>query len=155
MQPELRLPHRPEFLVSSPPPLPAAAPAPPLPDGHTRPRPDRAALGARGEELAVEHLQEHDLVVLDRNWRCRHGELDVVATDGRTLVVVEVKTRSGRGYGRAEESVTPAKLARMRRLAQVWLSTHHVRWVEVRFDVVGVEIDRQGDVRLVHLEGVF
>ena len=94
--------------------------------------------------------------MLDRNWRCREGELDVVATDGATVVVVEVKTRTGTGYGRPEEAVTPRKLVRMRRVAQRWLAEHRVRWVEVRFDVVAVLVDRHtGAHEVTHLLGVF
>lgn len=116
----------------------------------------RVALGAWGEQIAVEHLTAHGLTVLDRNWRCREGELDVVATDGATVVVVEVKTRTGTGFGRPEEAVTPRKLARVRRVAQRWLAEHRVRWVEVRFDVVAVLVDRRtGGHELTHLLGVF
>lgn len=116
----------------------------------------RSALGARGEQLAVEHLTAQGLVVLDRNWRCNEGELDIIATDGASVVVVEVKARSGTGYGRPEEAVTPRKLARMRRAAQRWLSANRVGWVQVRFDVVAVLFDqRTGGVQLEHLPGVF
>lgn len=80
----------------------------------------------------------------------------MVATDGATVVVVEVKTRSGPGYGRPEEAVTPLKLARMRRVAQRWLAANRVGWVEVRFDVVAVLFDRRsGEVVVDHLPGVF
>ena len=85
----------------------------------------------------------------------RSGELDVVATDGATLVVVEVKTRSGEGFGTPAESVTSRKLLRMRRLAHLWLAEHRVGWVEVRFDVVAV-LARPGAQPVVeHLVGVF
>ncbi len=134
-------------MATAPPPGAPSAPAPPNP---------RAVLGARGEQLAVEHLTAQGLVVLDRNWRCREGELDVVATDGATVVVVEVKTRTGTGYGTPEESVTPRKLARIRRVTQRWLSEHRVGWVEVRFDVVAVLVDRRtGSAQVTHLRGVF
>lgn len=115
----------------------------------------RAALGADGEEIAARYLSDRGLVVLNRNWRCREGELDIVATDGNTLVVVEVKTRSGVGYGRPAEAVTPRKLARMRRLAQLWLAANRVRWVDVRFDVVAVLIGADGAVEVEHFPGVF
>lgn len=106
-------------------------PAPPGTDG-------RARLGAMGEDVASRYLQSHGLVVLERNWRCREGEIDLVATDGDTLVVVEVKTRSGIDYGRPAEAVTRSKLSRIRRLAQLWLAANRVGWVQVRFDVVAV-----------------
>ncbi|GAB2920435.1 YraN family protein [Rhodococcus aerolatus] len=115
----------------------------------------RHVLGRRGEDVAVAHLTDAGLVVLDRNWRCRAGELDVVATDGSTLVVVEVKTRSGTGYGTPAESVTDRKLTRMRRLAHLWLAEHRVGWVEVRFDVVAVLARPGRPPEVEHLVGVF
>lgn len=120
------------------------------------PREDpRRVLGRRGEDLAAEHLTRAGLVVLDRNWRCRSGELDIVATDGATLVVVEVKTRSGTGFGTPAESVTPRKLGRVRRLAQLWLAEHRVGWVQVRFDVVAVLARPGCPPEVEHLVGVF
>ncbi len=95
-------------------------------------------LGRRGEELAADYLAAAGLVVLSRNWRCRDGELDLVATDGERLIVCEVKTRSGTGYGEPSECVTPAKAARIRRVAAAWLRTYRVGWCEIRFDVLGV-----------------
>ncbi len=76
------------------------------------------ALGRRGEDVAVDYLEKRGLVVLSRNWRCREGELDVVATDADKLVVLEVKTRSGTGFGAPAEAVTGRKAARIRRVTQ-------------------------------------
>ena len=116
----------------------------------------RAELGRRGEDLAAEHLVARGLTVLARNWRCRGGELDLVLTDGDRLVVCEVKTRSGTGYGLPAEAVTAPKAARIRRLAQAWLAEHRVgRWLEIRFDVVAVLVPPQGPVVLEHYEGAF
>jgi putative endonuclease len=112
-------------------------------------------LGRRGEDLAVEYLRRRGLVVLCRNWRCRDGELDVVATDAGRLVVCEVKTRSGVGFGDPAEAVTSEKAARIRRVAQVWMGTHSVRWCEVRFDVVAVLAPPGGRVVLRHYEAAF
>ena len=95
-------------------------------------------LGRRGEDLAVQYLEQRGLVVLSRNWRCRDGEIDVVCTDADRLVVCEVKTRSGTRYGGPAEAVTGLKARRIRRVARAWLAAHHVRWCEVRFDVVAV-----------------
>ena len=125
---------------------------PPTPSPATA---DRAELGARGEAVAARYLGGRGLVVLDRNWRCREGEIDLVATDGATVVIVEVKTRSGTGYGHPAEAVTPRKLVRMRRLAQLWLAAHRVGWVEVRFDVIAVLARPGAPVEVEHFPGVF
>jgi len=117
--------------------------------------PAKDVLGRRGEDLAAEHLVRRGLTVLARNWRRREGELDIVATDGARLVVCEVKTRSGTGYGLPAESVTRAKAARIRRLAQAWLAENRVRWCEVRFDVVAVLLPPEGAAALEHYEGAF
>src|SRR6202000_2764015 len=95
-------------------------------------------LGRRGEDLAADYLTERGLVVLSRNWRCRDGELDVVATDGSTLVVCEVKTRSTAEFGDPAEFVTAAKMRKLRRATQAWLRRYRVGWCEIRFDIVTV-----------------
>jgi len=114
-----------------------------------------AELGRRGEDLAARYLQRLGLVVLARNWRCREGELDLIVTDGRTLVVCEVKTRSGRAFGHPAEAVTPQKMARIRRITGRWLSAHHVRWCPVRFDVVAIDWPHGGDATVQHIPGAF
>jgi putative endonuclease len=112
-------------------------------------------LGKRGEDVAAEYLAGIGLVVLSRNWRCRGGEVDVVATDGQRLIVCEVKTRSGTGYGEPAEGVTAAKAARIRRVAAAWLRTHRVGWCEIRFDVLAVLCPAGGPVTVEHLQGAF
>jgi putative endonuclease len=116
----------------------------------------RAQLGALGEQLAVDHLQRLGLVVLERNWRCRYGELDVIAADldARTVVFVEVKTRSSEQFGGVAQAVTDQKLRRLRRLAALWLSGQDGRWAAIRVDVIGVRVGRQRNPELTHLEGV-
>jgi len=113
------------------------------------------ALGRRGEDLAVEYLQQRGFVVLSRNWRCRDGELDVVAVDQTRLVVCEVKTRSGTAFGEPAEAVTRSKAARIRRVTQAWLTEHQVRWCEIRFDVVAVLAPPGGPVTMQHYESAF
>ncbi|MFL6026968.1 MAG: YraN family protein [Friedmanniella sp.] len=102
----------------------------------------RQALGVRGEELAVAELQRQGMEVLARNWRCRTGEIDVVAAetvDGRTTVVFcEVKCRSGLGFGDPLEAITWAKLRRLRSLAAEWMATHQVSAHAIRLDAIGV-----------------
>ncbi|MDQ2707493.1 MAG: YraN family protein [Actinomycetota bacterium] len=112
-------------------------------------------LARRGEDLAVDYLRELGLVVLSRNWRCRDGEIDVVATDSVRLVVCEVKTRSGTGFGEPAESVTRQKATRIRRVTQAWLATHQVRWCEIRFDVVAVLAPPGGQITVQHYEAAF
>lgn len=112
-------------------------------------------LGRRGEDLAVQYLERHGLVVLSRNWRCREGEIDVIATDARRLVVCEVKTRSSREFGAPSEAVDERKARRIRRVTQAWLTAHHVRWCEIRFDVVSIVAEPGGPAAVQHIEAAF
>jgi putative endonuclease len=112
------------------------------------------ALGRYGEDVAARHLAEAGLVVLERNWRCAAGELDILAREGDVLVVCEVKTRRSAAYGSPLEAVTPAKAARLRRLAAHWLAERGVRPGAVRFDVVGVLQDGRGPAEVRHVRGV-
>lgn len=116
----------------------------------------RAQLGALGERLAVDHLTGLGLQVLDCNWRCRYGELDVIAVEPstRTVVFVEVKTRTGDGFGGLAYAVTEQKLRRLRRLAGLWLAGQDRRWAAIRIDVVGVRIGRRRTPEITHLQGV-
>jgi putative endonuclease len=112
-------------------------------------------LGRQGEDLAADYLTSTGLVVLSRNWRCRAGELDLVATDRERLIVCEVKTRSSIGYGEPSEGVTPAKAARIRRITAEWLRTHRVGWCEIRFDILAVLCPQEGPATVEHLRGAF
>jgi putative endonuclease len=118
----------------------------------------RQALGARGEDLAVAELQRQGMEVLARNWRCRLGEIDIVAAelvDGRTTVVFcEVKTRSGFGFGHPLEAITWAKRRKLRSLAAEWLSAHEVYAAKIRIDAIGVLLVRGEEPRLTHVRGV-
>jgi putative endonuclease len=116
----------------------------------------RAEIGALGEQLAVEHLKSLGLRVLIRNWRCRYGELDVIAADdaARTVVFVEVKTRTSDQFGGVVQAVTPQKVRRLRRLAGLWLASQDRSWAGVRIDVVGVRIGRTRSPEITHLQGV-
>ena len=116
---------------------------------------DSGELGRLGEQIAADYLTRQGMVVLSRNWRCRQGELDLVAADGDRLVVCEVKTRSGTGYGHPAEAVTRQKIGRIRQLTRAWLAEHRVRWCEVRFDVLSVTCQRDGEPLVEHLTGVF
>ncbi|MCF6475698.1 YraN family protein [Nonomuraea sp. MG754425] len=112
----------------------------------------RLELGKRGEQAAVTYLETQGMKVIDRNWRCRYGEIDVIAEEGPILVVVEVKTRSGRSHGTALESVSPAKLAKLRMLAGQWLSAQSRTFDAIRVDVIALECFA-GDFALRHVRG--
>jgi putative endonuclease len=112
------------------------------------------SLGRRGEEAAVEYLESAGLRILDRNWRCAEGEIDIVAAERQVLVICEVKTRSGAQYGSPLEAVTRRKQARLRRLAIRWLVAHGVLFDEVRIDVIGLVWDESGQFQIEHVRGV-
>jgi putative endonuclease len=119
------------------------------------PMADKDELGRRGEVLAVAHLEAKGLEVVDRNWRCRQGEIDIVARDGAYFVFVEVKTRSSNAFGSPLQSITPEKLARLRRLAAAWCASHPGAHNWVRIDAVGVLMPRDGAVTIEHLPRIF
>ncbi len=101
-------------------------------------------LGQGGETLAAERLESLGYTILGRNVRLSNGELDVVARDGQTVVFIEVKTRSGTGYGSPQEAVDPPKQRRLTRLALEWLQIHELAEASARFDVVAVVMDNRG-----------
>ena len=128
-----------------------------------KPRSDtRQRLGALGERLAAEHLERAGCRVLERNFRCRHGELDIVAANAEALVFCEVKSRVAgglRGPGAPLEGIGPAKRRRLRLLAREWLNgagRSGPRPPGVRFDAIGVTVSRAGRLlALDHVEGAF
>ena len=95
------------------------------------------------------------LRIVQRNWRCTEGEIDLVARDGDDLVFVEVKTRSSLDYGHPLEAITPRKLARLKRLAGAWCLAHPDEHGRVRIDAVAVIAPRSGAIEVEHLAGVF
>lgn len=115
---------------------------------------DRQAVGRAGEDLVARRLEDDGWYVLERNWRGHGGELDIVALEGEDLVVVEVKTRTGTGFGHPAEAVTPAKAARLRRLTGQWLAEHSQRVLHVRVDVVAVWMCPGEPPRVEHLRGI-
>lgn len=113
-------------------------------------------VGAAGERVAAAMLEADGWRILARNWRCRHGEIDIVGHELQTgtIAVVEVKTRSGQRFGHPAEAVTTAKLDRLRRLAGCWLAEHPGWGGAIRIDVVAVW-PRPGQPALVeHLRAV-
>jgi putative endonuclease len=119
----------------------------------------RPGLGAAGEQLAADHLLRLGYEVVERNYRTRWGELDIVARRGNTIAFCEVKTRRAGGpAGGPLEAVGPGKRARVRRMAGSWLAARRERVYSpvIRFDAIGVTVDGRGRlVSLEHLEGAF
>ncbi len=112
-------------------------------------------LGRRGEQVAADYLVGTGMAIIDRNWRCALGEIDLVMRDGGETVFVEVKTRAGLGYGHPLEAITAAKLARLRRLAGAWCEAHPGAAASIRIDAVAVVAPRGGGVTVEHLRRVF
>lgn len=112
------------------------------------------ALGRYGEELAVRHLRRNGWQVLERNWRCSIGEIDIIAVRGSVLAVCEVKTRRSSRFGSPLEAVTPEKAQRLRRLAAQWVAMARPQSARLRVDVVSVLVDDAGHTHVQHVEGV-
>ncbi len=111
----------------------------------------RRRLGRRGEDLAVGYLEGRGYKVLERNFRTRWGEIDIVAQRGKCTVFVEVRTTSGNAYGAPEESVTPQKKAHLIATAEEYLQARGQEEGEWRIDVVAIQVDRGGRVRRMEL----
>lgn len=112
-------------------------------------------LGKRGEELAAAFLLGEGYTILDRNWRCPQGEIDIVAFDGVDTVFVEVKTRSSVAFGHPLEAITVQKLARLRRLAAAWCDDHQGNHDRIRIDAIAVIAARAAEPQIEHLKRVF
>lgn len=112
------------------------------------------AVGDIGEQIACDHLVEQGYEIVDRNWRCDRGELDIVARRAELLVFCEVKTRRSVRFGTPIEAVTPAKAARLRVLSARWMGEHGMHARDLRIDVIGVLLARHRPAELQHLEGV-
>lgn len=118
----------------------------------------RQALGAFGERVAARFLTDLGMTVLDRNWRCQQGELDIVARDGSDLVVCEVKTRTSGRFGTPFEAVTADKTARLHRLGRRWAADHREQVgsarLRLRVDVVAVTAGARGAAEVDHIVAV-
>ncbi len=117
---------------------------------------ERISLGRRGEEEAARYLRKKGLRVAQRNFRCRLGELDIIARDGPYLVFVEVRTVAGSAFGTARESVDLKKRRKIRQVAAYYLQSANAGDVPVRFDVVAVTLGPDGSVRDIdHIPDAF
>lgn len=113
----------------------------------------RVRLGQAGERAAEAYLVSRGYAVLDRNWRCREGEIDLVARRGETIAIVEVKTRRSLVAGHPLEAVTPVKLARLRRLAGHWAAAHPEQIGRLRLDAISV-LGAPGNAVIEHVEAI-
>jgi putative endonuclease len=115
----------------------------------------RRRLGERGEDAAAAYLERTGVTVVERNWRCQSGEIDIVALDGTTVVLCEVKTRTTRAKGEPEAAVTAAKRRRYARLAQAYLQASGLTDAGVRFDVIALLVIAEDRALLRHHRGAF
>lgn len=113
-------------------------------------------MGRDGEDIAVAHLESQGWQIIERNWRCPSGELDIIAWDAAAgaIVFVEVKSRSSVAFGEPVEAITWRKLAKLRELSILWLRVHRPRVREIRLDAIGVLKPRSGEPELTHLRGI-
>jgi len=111
----------------------------------------RKELGALGEKLAADFLKREGYHIVQTNFRCRQGEIDIVAKKDGWLVFVEVRTRKGNGFGTPEESITLTKRERLISLASIYLQTHHRLPASWRIDVVVIELDAFEKVKRIEL----
>ena len=121
-------------------------------------RESKKQLGVRGEDLACAELERQGLQVLERNWRCRLGEIDIVAAEaganGLTMVFCEVKCRSGLGFGHPLEAITFTKRRTLRQLAAVWMRQHRVKASAIRLDAIGVVLAPGEEPSVTHVRAV-
>jgi putative endonuclease len=115
----------------------------------------RRALGQRGENLVARWYETGGYEILDRNWRCREGELDLILGRGRTVVFCEVKTRTSNRFGAPVEAITRVKQQRIRTLAARWLAARRLGGRDLRFDVASVMVERGTDPVVEVIEGAF
>jgi putative endonuclease len=111
----------------------------------------RKETGALGERLAADFLTKRGFQILETNFRCTEGEMDIVAMDRDTLVFGEVRTKTSRGFGSPEESISETKKAHLRAVAERYLESHNDLPTSWRIDVVAVELDRSGRCRRIEL----
>ncbi|NYE94598.1 putative endonuclease [Psychromicrobium silvestre] len=111
-------------------------------------------LGRAGEALAAEFLERRGFEMIDANWRCPSGEIDLVALDGEILVIIEVKTRRSLRYGHPFEAITESKLHRLRTLAVLWARHHGFFTARLRLDAVAVLLAQGAEPKIEHLRGV-
>ena len=112
-------------------------------------------LGARGEEIAAAYLRGQKFTIVERNFRCKGGEVDIVARDGKTFVFVEVKARRSLSFGSPQASVTHFKQRQISKAALTWLAKNRLKDVNARFDVIAIILREYEVPRIEHLRNAF
>jgi putative endonuclease len=113
---------------------------------------EKRAFGQSGESIATDYLTGRGYTIIEVNWRCRHGEIDIIARDASTIVFVEVRSRHSTSTETAFESITTRKRAKMIRAAQLYLAQNKLEAAEWRIDAVAVAIPKTGDPLVEHVE---
>jgi putative endonuclease len=112
-------------------------------------------LGKKGEQLANLFLQQKNYRIVIRNYRCKIGEIDIIAKDKNTLVFIEVKTRSDHSFGSPAMAVTARKQRQISRTAENYLAQNHLFDAPARFDVIGITLPADGKTEIDHIENAF
>ncbi len=116
---------------------------------------DKQELGRRGEDAAAAYLERMGFTIIERNWRTKSGEIDIIALDEETLVLLEVKTRRSVRNGTPEEAVSPTKQKRLARLARAYVASTGAQPLNIRFDVIGIRILSEDRALLRHHRAAF
>lgn len=117
---------------------------------------ERISLGRTGEEYAAHYLQKRGFRIVERNFRCKLGELDIVARDGPCLVFTEVRTVAGNAFGSPQESITDKKKKKLRQVALFYVKFRNVGDIPLRFDVVAITANASGSIiKLDHIVNAF
>jgi len=112
----------------------------------------RKSLGQQGEQAAADYLKSRGYSVVEANWHCQHGEIDLVARQDATLVFVEVRTRQANNTEKAFESIGPTKRKRLQALAYAYLSAHQLQHIEWRIDLIAIAWQRNDAPIIEHVE---
>jgi putative endonuclease len=116
---------------------------------------ENAGVGSRGEELASAFLERNGLKIVERNFRCKGGEIDIIAQDGKSLVFVEVKSRKNLAYGVPQLAVTPFKQRQISKAALTWLAKNRQQDAPARFDVIAIILTSDTTFQLEHIRNAF
>ncbi|GIK20667.1 MAG: YraN family protein [Ignavibacterium sp.] len=111
--------------------------------------------GKDGEEIAAKYLLKKGFEILKRNYRLSHGEIDIIAKDGDTLVFVEVKTRKNLEYGEPEYAITKKKIQQLKKIAELYLFDKQIEEADCRFDVIAIILGSENNPQITHYENAF